>query len=92
LGRVERVQRELVREREKHQSLTYRWRRLRISSDSEEDSSGDVTSDEEQLYVCTQRQKKVVHDKAEETNEVSELEGRKVGSIEKREARLSTPL
>jgi hypothetical protein len=26
------------------------------------------------------------------TNEVSELEGRKVGSIEKREARLSTPL
>ena len=88
LGRVERVQRELVREREKHQSLTYRRRRLRISSDSEEDSSGDVTSDEERLHVCTQRQKKVVHDKAEELErllaEEAEAERQRRQSLEER--------
>jgi hypothetical protein len=64
--KVERVRRELDKEREKHQSLTYRRRRVRISSDSEEDSPSDVTSDEERLDLYTQRQKKVVSDKAEE--------------------------
>jgi len=67
LDKVERVRRELNKEREKHQSLTYRRRRARFSPDSDvEDSPGDVTSDEEQLDLYTQRQKKVVHDKAEE--------------------------
>jgi len=66
LDKVERVRRELNREREKHQSLTYRRRRVQSSPDSEEDSPGDVTSDEERLDLYTQRQKKVVHDKAEE--------------------------
>jgi hypothetical protein len=81
LDRVERVQRELDREREKHQSLTYQRRRTRSSPDSEEDIHGDVTSDEEQLDLCTQRQKKVVDDKAAELGrlltEEAEAEGRR---------------
>ncbi|KAH6694325.1 hypothetical protein BKA61DRAFT_584262 [Leptodontidium sp. MPI-SDFR-AT-0119] len=63
---VERVRRELDKDRRKQQSLTYRRRRVRFSSNNEEHSPGDVTSDEEGLDLYTQGQEKVVHGKAEE--------------------------
>jgi hypothetical protein len=64
--KVERVRRDLDKEREKYHSLTYRRRRVRSSSDNEEDSAGDVTSDKEVLDVYIQRQEKLAHDKGEE--------------------------
>jgi hypothetical protein len=68
--KVERVRRELNKETEKHHSLTYRRRRVRVSPDSEEDSPSDGTSDEERLDLYAQRQERAVHDKAEELEQL----------------------
>jgi hypothetical protein len=63
LSRVEQAQRELDREKELAQSLQYRRRRRGYDPDSEEDSPGEITSDEERLDLCTQRQMQVVDEK-----------------------------
>jgi hypothetical protein len=63
---VGRMQMELKREERKLQTLQYRPRRRRLWDESEEESASDLTSDEERLDLCVQRQGRVVAKKTEE--------------------------
>jgi len=66
VGKVDCMKMELKTEEHKFQTLRYRPRRGRLCGESEDESAGDLTSDEEQLDLCIQRQGQVVANKTEE--------------------------